>query len=292
MPNTLGLQEEILSHFHNSRELDGTLYGQGQFICIVTGLHLPHLDHKLESLPSETKMTIGLALEHMRVDKYIGELPPTSFSYLAVPMTLVRKMVGDHEALRYRRQDMMVKIWKHDLAIRQELLDVEPTWESTGSFEDPHAYHWELLPFSSFHPVFYVATIKKKVGDRESLQYPQRKRGRCRRHGWQMDAQWKDGLPKEATEDDQKIKLLCYHFLGDKEIFEGGEIDEDPPPRRNQRIVQAHELESEARRLARDWSTRTMRPLTRTTRLRRWPSQLGQSCRMAHMCTWCISYAM
>ena len=64
-----------------------------------------------------------------------------------------------------------------------------------------------------------------------------------------MTAQWKEVLAEEAIEDDQ---LLCHHFLGDKEIFEGGEIDEDPPPWRSQRIVQAHELESEARRLARD----------------------------------------
>ena len=63
-----------------------------------------------------------------------------------------------------------------------------------------------------------------------------------------MTAEWKEVLAEEATEDDQ---LLCHHFLGDKKIF-GGEIDEDPPPRRSQRIVQAHELESEARRLARD----------------------------------------
>ena len=27
------------------KELDGTLCGQGQFICSVTGLHLPHLGH-------------------------------------------------------------------------------------------------------------------------------------------------------------------------------------------------------------------------------------------------------
>ena len=122
------------------------------------------------SLPWEPKMTIGLALEHMRVDKYIGELLPTYFSYLTVPMTLVRKMVGGHEALRYRRRDVMVKTWKHDSAIPLELLDVEPTWEITGSFEDPlDAYQLELFTSSPFHIVFYVATATKKVSDREAL---------------------------------------------------------------------------------------------------------------------------
>ena len=64
-----------------------------------------------------------------------------------------------------------------------------------------------------------------------------------------MDAQWKELLTEEAAEDGQ---LLCHHFLGDKKIFEGGKIDEDPPPQRSQRIVQAHELESEAQILACD----------------------------------------
>ena len=59
-------------------------------------------------------------------------------------------------------------------------------------------------------------------------------------------------LVGKAVEDDQKIKLHCYHFLGDKIFFEGGEINEDPSPRRSQRIVQAHELESEAQILACD----------------------------------------
>ena len=45
VPNTLGLWKEILSHFHHSKELDDTLCGQGQFVCSVTGLHLPHLGH-------------------------------------------------------------------------------------------------------------------------------------------------------------------------------------------------------------------------------------------------------
>ena len=90
-------------------------------------------------------MTIGLALEHIRVDKYIGELPLTFFPYVIVPMTL--KMVGDHEALRYQWQDVMVKTWKYNSAIPLELLDVGPSWGSTGSFEDPlDAYQLERPP--------------------------------------------------------------------------------------------------------------------------------------------------
>ena len=84
----------------------------------------------------------------------------------------------------------MVKTWKHDSAIPLELLDVEPTWESTRSFEDPlDAYQLELFTSSPFHIVFYVATATKKVGDREALRYRLWDRGRSQRYGWQMDAQ-------------------------------------------------------------------------------------------------------
>ena len=40
--------------------------------------------------------------------------------------------------------------------------------------------------------------------------------------------------------------------LEDKGVLEGGEIDEDPLPRRSQRIAKAQELESEGQILARD----------------------------------------
>ena len=37
------------------KELDSTLCGQGQFICSVIGLHLPHLDNQLEFFLWEPK---------------------------------------------------------------------------------------------------------------------------------------------------------------------------------------------------------------------------------------------
>ena len=51
------------------KEPDSTLCGQEQFICSVTGLHLPHLDYQLEFLQMEPKMTNDMVLEHMMVDK-------------------------------------------------------------------------------------------------------------------------------------------------------------------------------------------------------------------------------
>ena len=68
--------------------------------------------------------------------------------------------------------------------------------------------------------------------------------------------------------------------------------DEDPPPQRSQKIVQAHELESEAQILACDMEYEDQEAADEDHKARRWPSQLGRPCRMAHMCTWCINYAM
>ena len=98
------------------------------------------------------KTSISLALEHMKVDKYIGELPPTSLPYLVVPMIFARKMVGDHEALRYQRQNVMVKIWKYDSVIPLELLDMGLLGVALVALKAPSMH----ISWSYLHPLHSI----------------------------------------------------------------------------------------------------------------------------------------
>ena len=82
------------------KKSDSTRCGQGQFICRVTGLHLPHLDHQLEFFLWEPKAHSGTVLEH-------------------------------------REWEAMVQTWEHDLAIPLELVGVGPIWGNTGISGDP-----------------------------------------------------------------------------------------------------------------------------------------------------------
>ena len=85
------------------KKLNDALCGQGQFICSVTGLHLSYLDHQMECLPQDSMGSIHMVWEHLRVDSCIWKLPPTSSPYMKGHMPLVRKKVGDREALRYQQ---------------------------------------------------------------------------------------------------------------------------------------------------------------------------------------------
>ena len=115
------------------QELGSTRCGQGQFICSVTGLHLPHLDPPLESPLWEPKTHRGPVLEH-------------------------------------REWEAMVQTWEHSLAIPLELANVGPIWGNMGISVDPlDGFHIELLSYSPFHPICYMVTVKKKVGDRKAL---------------------------------------------------------------------------------------------------------------------------
>ena len=95
--------------------------------------------------------------------------------------------------LEHPEWDAMVHIREHIWAIPLELVGVGPIWGSTDRFGDPlDAYLSELLLYSSFYPVCYMVTVKKRVGDREALRYRRWDRGRNRRYAWQMDVQWKE----------------------------------------------------------------------------------------------------
>ena len=71
-----------------------------------------------------------------------------------------------------------------------------------------------------------MVTVKKKVGDRETLRYRRWDRGRSRRYAWQTEVQWKELLAwatageDDQLEDDRAAELHSY-FLGDMEIFDG-----------------------------------------------------------------------
>ena len=195
------------------KELDSTLCGTGQFVCSVTGLHLPPLDHHLE-FSWELKTYRSTVLEH-------------------------------------RECETMVQTWEQVLATPLELVSMRPTWESVGGFGDHRdVYHSELLSYSSFYLVGYMVTVQKRIGDREALRYKRWDRGRSRRHGWQTEVLWKESLAWAAaveddqTEEGQATELLAwaaaaegdqmpelhYYFLRDKEIFDGqGNVESSHP---------------------------------------------------------------
>ena len=94
---------------------------------------------------------------------------------------------------------------------------------------------WESPLASLPYSVVLMPLVEKSVGDHEALWYRRWDRGRSHSQGWQTEKQWKKLLAWTAAGEgnqmmDRLEPVLYFHFLEDKESFEGRGNVENPLP--------------------------------------------------------------